>query len=335
MNNAVLTQDPTSVADYGFADAKSEFGDHAIAVIVPCYNEETAIAQVVSGFRKALPQARVYVYDNMSTDRTVEVARAAGAIVRSEKRKGKGHVVQRMMSDVDADIFIMVDGDDTYDAAAAPLLVRHLLTNHLDMVVGARRHVTEAAYRRGHKFGNQLLTGLTARAFGVNLRDMLSGYRVMSRRFVKSFPALSSGFETETELTVHAVEVGATVEEVETAYRERPEGSASKLRTMHDGVRIMRFIARLIREERPLEFFGGVGLAMLVVSIAIAVPVVFEYINTGLVPRLPTWVAATALAVMAFFSIACGLILDTVTKGRREVRRIAYLSHPILQDDQG
>ncbi|MDX2236404.1 MAG: glycosyltransferase family 2 protein [Hyphomonadaceae bacterium] len=303
-----------------------------IAVIAPCFNEEATIGDVVRGFLRALPQATVYVYDNMSTDATVDRARAAGAVVRRERARGKGNVVRRMLSDIEADIFVMIDGDNTYDAAAAPLLIQHLIEHRLDMVVGARRHASDAAYRRGHQFGNRVLTGVIATVFRADLKDMLSGYRVMSRRFVKSFPALSRGFEVETELTVHALEIGAAFDEVETLYRERPEGSASKLRTIRDGARIGRFIARLIREERPLEFFGALAFALIAAAAALAAPVLVEYMQTGLVPRLPTWVAATGLAVMSFFSLACGLILDTVTKGRREARRLAYLALPAPHD---
>lgn len=299
-----------------------------VAVMAPCFNEAEAIAKVVADFRRAVPDAAIYVYDNGSTDRTVEVARRAGANVRSEPRRGKGHVVQRMFADVDADLYVLVDGDDTYDAAALPMLIEHALSNHLDMLVGARRHTTEAAYRAGHQFGNRVLTGLIAMAFHANLKDMLSGYRVLSRRFVKSFPALSGGFEIETELTVHALQVGASTDEIETAYKERPLGAASKLRTFRDGARILKFIARLVREERPLEFFGVLGVAMLVLAVALAVPVIGEYVETGLVPRIPTWIGASALGIVAFFSFACGVILDTVTKGRREIRRLAYLALP-------
>ncbi|MBI1252589.1 MAG: glycosyltransferase [Alphaproteobacteria bacterium] len=297
-----------------------------IAVLAPCFNEAAAIGAVVRDFRRALPHADIYVYDNASTDKTADIAAASGAIVRTETRRGKGNVVRRMLSDVEADLYVMVDGDDTYDAAAAPSLIHHLLAERLDMVVGARRHASDAAYRPGHQFGNRVLTSVIAGVFGADLKDMLSGYRVMTRRFVKSFPALSRGFEVETELTVHALEIGAPFGEVETTYKERPAGSASKLRTVRDGARIGRFIARLVREERPMEFFGGLGAAMIAIAAIFAAPVLVEYLNTGLVPRLPTWVAATALVVMGFFSLTCGLILDTVTKGRREARRLAYLA---------
>lgn len=299
-----------------------------IAVVVPCYNEAVTIARVVTEFRAALPQARVYVYDNASTDGTAKVAAEAGAEVRRERRKGKGNVVRRMLADVRADIYVMVDGDDTYEAAAAPKLVAALIDNQLDMVIGLRRHADARAYRRGHQFGNRLLTSMVAWAFEADLKDMLSGYRVMSRRFVKSFPALSSGFEIETELTVHACEIGAAIEEIPTAYKERPAGSASKLRSIRDGARILRLIARMVREERPVEFFGCSAFAMLAAAAVLGVPVALEYVQTGLVPRQPTWVGAVGLGILAFLSMACGLILDGVAKSRREARRIAYLALP-------
>jgi hypothetical protein len=301
-----------------------------IAVLIPCHNEEASIATVVTDFRVALPNATIYVYDNDSTDATAEIADAAGAIVRRELRKGKGHVVQRMFADVQADIYVLVDGDDTYDAFAAPILVKRLLAGDFDMIIGARNHVSDAAYRRGHQVGNHVLTSITGSLFGADLDDMLSGYRVMSRRFVKSFPALTSGFEIETELTVHALEIGAAIDQMPIRYKERPPGSASKLNTLRDGVRIARFILKLARDERPLQFFGALAMICLAASLALAVPVLATYAQTGLVPRLPTWVLAVALAMLGFLSGACGLILDTVTKGRRETLRSVYLSYPSL-----
>jgi glycosyltransferase involved in cell wall biosynthesis len=304
-----------------------------IAVLVPCLNEEVAIPKVVADFRQALPDALIFVYDNGSTDRTCEVARAAGAIVRREPLRGKGNVVRRMFADIEADIYVLVDGDDTYDAASAPAMVQRLIDDSLDMVNGAREEKSEAAYRRGHRFGNRLLTGLVARFFGERLGDMLSGYRIMSRRFVKSFPALATGFETETELTVHALELRMPIAEVMTPYRERPPASASKLRTIPDGIRIMRLIMRLVREERPLEFFSLVAGLLAVLSVLLGLPVVFEYLRTGLVPRLPTAVLAMGLMLLGFLSLACGLILSTVTRGRMEAKRLHYLDIPIrLQD---
>ncbi len=304
-----------------------------IAVLVPCLNEEVAIPKVVADFRQALPDALIFVYDNGSTDRTCEVARAAGAIVRREPLRGKGNVVRRMFADIEADIYVLVDGDDTYDAASAPAMVQRLIDDSLDMVNGAREEKSEAAYRRGHRFGNRLLTGLVARFFGERLGDMLSGYRIMSRRFVKSFPALATGFETETELTVHALELRMPIAEVMTPYRERPPASASKLRTIPDGIRIMRLIMRLVREERPLEFFSLVAGLLAVLSVFLGLPVVFEYLRTGLVPRLPTAVLAMGLMLLGFLSLACGLILSTVTRGRMEAKRLHYLGIPVrLQD---
>jgi glycosyltransferase involved in cell wall biosynthesis len=301
----------------------------AVAVLIPCLNEEVAIQKVVSDFRDALPDARIFVYDNGSTDRTSAVARAAGAIVRREPLQGKGNVVRRMFADIEADIYVLVDGDDTYDAASAPAMIQRLIDDSLDMVNGAREEKSEAAYRRGHRFGNRLLTGLVARFFGERMSDMLSGYRIMSRRFVKSFPALATGFETETELTVHALELRMPIVELMTPYRERPAESASKLRTIPDGIRIMRLIMRLVREERPLEFFSLVAGLLALISVLLGIPLVIEFLNTGLVPRLPTAVLAMGLMLLSFLSLACGLILSTVTRGRAEAKRLHYLSIPI------
>lgn len=298
-----------------------------IAVLLPCYNEEAAIGQTVAGFRAALPHAAIYVYDNNSSDRTRELAAAAGAVVRSERMQGKGHVVRRMFADVDADVYVMADGDATYDAAAAPELVRRLLDEQLDMVVGARRSEVEDAYRRGHRLGNRLLTGMLARLFGRTFSDILSGYRVFSRRFVKSFPALARGFETETEISVHALELAMPVAEVVTAYAARPEGSESKLSTWRDGWRILRTIIHLFRIERPVLFYGSLAFVLAAMAIALAIPLAITYAQTGLVPRFPTAILVTGLMLVAALSFFCGLILDTVVRGRREVRRLAYLSH--------
>jgi len=306
-----------------------------IAVLVPCLNEEAAVPRVVADFRKHLPQALIFVYDNGSTDRTAEVARQAGAIVRCEPLKGKGNVVRRMFADIEADIYVLVDGDDTYDAASAPALIRRLVDNSLDMVNGAREEKSEAAYRRGHRFGNRLLTGLVAKLFGERMTDMLSGYRVFSRRFVKSFPALASGFETETELTVHALELRLPIAEVMTPYRERPPASSSKLRTIPDGIRIMRLIMRLVREERPLEFFSAMAALLALTSVILAIPVVADYLRTGQVPRLPTAVLSTGLMLLSFLSLVCGLILSTVTRGRTEAKRLHYLSIPLRKRTGG
>jgi glycosyltransferase involved in cell wall biosynthesis len=303
--------------------------DPDIAILIPCYNEEQAIAKVVSDFKQHVPGCNVFVYDNASTDRTVEVALAAGAIVRREPLPGKGNVVRRMFADIEADVYVLVDGDDTYDAASAPALISKLLTESLDLVTGARTEVSQEAYRRGHRFGNWLLTSLVASLFGNRFSDMLSGYRVFSRRFVKSFPALSAGFEIETELTVHALQVRVPIAEISTPYKDRPPGSHSKLRTVSDGARILSTIVRLVKEERPLYFFGLLGAVFLVASIVAGYPVVADYFRTGLVPRLPTAVLATGLAVIAFLNVVCGLILDTVTKGRLEAKRMHYLRIPI------
>jgi glycosyltransferase involved in cell wall biosynthesis len=299
-----------------------------VAVLLPCYNEAAAIAQTVAGFRQALPEAIVYVYDNNSSDRTREVAAAAGAVVRTERMQGKGNVVRRMFADVEADVYVMADGDATYDPAAAPRLVRQLLDEQLDMIVGARRSEVDEAYRRGHRLGNRLFTGLLASLFGRTFSDIFSGYRVFSRRFVKSFPALSRGFETETEISVHALELAMPVAEVVTAYGARPEGSASKLSTYRDGWRIMKTILHLFRIERPVLFYGGFAAFLAALALVLAVPLVLTYAETGLVPRFPTAILVTGLMIVSVISFAVGLILDTVVRGRREVRRLHYLSLP-------
>jgi len=297
-----------------------------IAVILPCYNEEAAIGKTVRDFRAALPTAKVYVYDNNSTDRTVQAAREAGAIVRSEMRQGKGNVMRRMFADVEADIYVLADGDDTYDAAVAPALIKKLVGEGLDIVTGRRVHSDAAAYRAGHLWGNRMLTGLTAMMFNVQLGDMLSGYRVMSRRFVKSFPFTAEGFGIETELTVHAVRLLMPMAEVDTAYKERPVGSVSKLSTYRDGFKILFTIAQMLREERPLLFFSTIAVLFAAVSVAFGTSIVIEFARTGLVPRLPTAILATGLMLVAFLSLMSGLILDTVTRGRWANKRLAYLS---------
>lgn len=304
------------------------FDELEIAVLIPCYNEAEAITQVVKDFRAALPSATVYVYDNNSTDETVARARAAGAVVRSEPRQGKGHVVRRMFADIEADVFLMVDGDDTYDASAAPELVRLMTSQGLDLVNGTRSAISHAAYRPGHKLGNMMLSGLVQKIFGRGTTDMLSGYRVFSNRFVKSFPIMSRGFEIETELTVHALELQMPMGEVETAFQDRPEGSESKLNTIRDGIRILRTIMRLARQERPLWFFSLFGAAFAAASLGLAWPVVAEYLATGLVPRLPTAVLSASLMLLAALSGAVGMILDLVTRARQEAKRMQYLSIP-------
>ena len=311
-----------------FAQASRAPAAHRIAVLLPCYNEEAAIAQTVAAFRAALPGAEIYVYDNNSADRTREVAAEAGAIVRSERMQGKGNVVRRMFADVEADIYVMADGDATYDASAAPVLIRKLLDEQLDMVVGARQSELEEAYRLGHRLGNRLFTGLLASLFGRTFSDIFSGYRVFSRRFAKSFPALSRGFETETEISVHALELVMPVGEVVTAYGARPEGSHSKLSTWRDGWRIMRTIIHLFRIERPVLFYGSFSLFLATLAIVLSIPLAITYFETGLVPRFPTAILATGLTILAALSFFTGLILDTVVRGRREIRRLHYLSFP-------
>jgi glycosyltransferase involved in cell wall biosynthesis len=300
-----------------------------VAVLIPCLNEQAAIERVVADFRSFLPDALVFVYDNGSTDRTIELAMNAGAIVRIEPLRGKGNVVRRMFADIEADVYVLVDGDDTYHAPSAPELMKQLIDNNLDMVNGAREEQSEVAYPIGHRFGNRFLTTLVALIFGARFKDMLSGYRVMSRRFVKSFPALASGFEIETELTVHALQLNLPISETLTPYRERPPASLSKLRTIPDGIRIMRLIMRLVREERPLEFFSSVSGILALIGIILSIPLVIEYLATGLVPRLPTAVLAMGLMILSFLSMTCGLVLATVTRGRIEAKRLRYLAIPI------
>lgn len=297
-----------------------------VAVVIPCHNEEAAIGQTVAAFRRALPDARIFVFDNCSTDRTDEVARRAGAEVRYVGMKGKGNVVRRMFADVDADVYVMTDGDDTYDASVAQAMVDKVLHEGLDMVVGRRISDETLAYRPGHRFGNAMLTKTAAAVFGNAFDDLLSGYRAFSRRFVKSFPAHSSGFEIETELAVHALGMRMPVAEVPTAYRARPPGSASKLNTYRDGIRILLTIGRLVKTERPLFFFS-VGFAFcLLLSLGLATPIVLEYLQTGLVPRFPTAILCAALALLGFILLGCGLVLDTVTRGRWESKHLAYLA---------
>lgn len=299
-----------------------------IAVLVPCLNEAAAIGKVVADFRAALPNATVYVYDNNSTDDTIAVAEAAGAEVRRERRPGKGNVVRRMFQDIEADVYVMVDGDDTYEAAVAPKLIERLVTDNLDMLVGRRVETHQAAYRAGHRLGNKVLTGLVGRLFGSQIEDMLSGYRVFSRRFAKSFPSSSREFEIETELTVHALQMRMSVAEVETNYKERPPGSVSKLRTFRDGWRILVTIMNLMRNERPLLFFSWIGALCAVVGLALGIPIILHYLDTGLVPRVPTAIMCCGLAVIAVVCVATGLILDLVAHVRREQKRLAYLRYP-------
>ena len=297
-----------------------------VAVLVPCFNEEATVAKVVADFRAELPSAVVHVYDNNSTDSTVAVARAAGAVVARETRQGKGHVIRRMFGDIDADVYVLVDGDATYDAASAPRLIAELVDGGNDMVIGARVSTDENAYRAGHQIGNRALTGFVATVFGTTLVDMLSGFRVFSRRFVKSFPVLSGGFEIETEMTIHAAELDMRVAEIETPYYARPAGSVSKLNTWRDGLRILLMILNLYRAERPMAFFGLGGAVLIAVSLVLGIPIIVTFLQTGLVTRFPTAILATGLMILAFLSTACGFILETVTRGRREMKLLAYLA---------
>ena len=296
-----------------------------IAVLIPCFNEEVTIGQTVNGFCEALPTATIYVYDNNSKDRTVEKASTAGAIVRSEPLQGKGHVVRRMFSDIDADVYVMADGDATYDPTAARAMVELLISQNLDMVVGRRMHQQAEAYRAGHVLGNKVLTSFLASIFGRRFSDILSGYRVFSRRYVKSFPALATGFETETELTVHALTLNLPVAELDTNYFSRPEGSLSKLDTYRDGFRILGVMLKLLKNERPAFFFGVLALFLMVSSVGLAVPLFRTYLETGLVPRFPTAILSASIMLLSFLSLVCGSILETVTRGRRETKRLAYL----------
>lgn len=297
-----------------------------VAVLIPCYNESVAIAKVVEDFRLAMPEAEVWVFDNNSRDGTGDIAAAHGAFVRQVTLQGKGHVVRRQFADVEADVYIMVDGDDTYNAESAPALVRALVDGGHDMVVGVRKAVDiQTAYRAGHAFGNRMLTGFLSWLFGRNCTDILSGYRAFSRRFVKSFPVLSAGFDIETELTVHALEMKMSVGEVETPYKERPEGSFSKLSTYKDGFRILRTMLQLFSAERPLAFFGLIAAFLALLSVVFMVPVLVEFLETGLVPRVPTAVLSTGMMLAGLLALTVGLILDTVTRGRRETKMLAYL----------
>jgi glycosyltransferase involved in cell wall biosynthesis len=305
--------------------AETPFQSVRVAVLIPCYNEETAIESVVRDMHAALPEAQIYVFDNNSRDRTVEVARSAGALVRHVPQQGKGNVVRRMFADVDADVYVLVDGDDTYDAASAPRMVARLLDQDLDMVVAGRVSDEKAAYRSGHRLGNRLFTGFVAWLFGPGFTDILSGYRVFSRRFVKSFPALASGFEIETELTVHALGLRMPVEEMATPYKARPEGSVSKLNTYRDGFRILKTVVKLFQRERPLAFYGSISVILATVALTLSIPLFFTYLETGLVPRYPTAILAAAVMVVAALSAVCGVILDTVSLGRHEMKRLTYL----------
>lgn len=322
----VALAEPDSRAEERLADLLP-----TVAVLIPCYNEAVTIGHVVRSFARALPTACIYVYDNNSTDETAAVARAAGAQVRTERMQGKGHVVRRMFRDVEADLYLLVDGDGTYDADAAPIMLVTALSGPFDLVNGARIEATaDNQYRPGHRLGNSVLTGLVQRLFGNRVVDMLSGYKVLSRRFVKSFPVLSAGFEIETELTVHALELGMPVAHVETEYRGRPTGSASKLNTFRDGWRILRMIVSLFKQERPMLFFSLIGTLLALASVVLGIPIVLEFLRTHTVPRFPTAIAATGIMLLAFLAFTCGQILDTVTRGRLEAKLLRYLALPCV-----
>ena len=309
----------------------NNFSNTTVALIVPCYNEEQTIGQVVREFKKSIPNLTCYVFDNNSTDNTVEVAVAAGAKVFNVPQQGKGNVVRRMFADVEADVYVMVDGDATYDASIAPALIQALIFGNFDMVVGRRRSVESAAYRSGHQWGNKMLSGFVSFIFGHAFDDMLSGYRIFSRRYVKSFPAHSKGFEIETELAVHALELRMPVKEIDTVYGARPEGSVSKLNTYRDGAHILMTIIKLFKAEKPLTFFSIIFLVLLVLGLMLATPLFVTYFQTGLVPRMPTAILCSGLIILSFLSLACGLILETVTRGRLETKRLAYLSVPSFE----
>jgi hypothetical protein len=330
----LLSRSPTGIASSDLRNPAEgrEGGERPldVAVIIPCHNEELTIGEVVESFRSALPGCTVHVCDNASTDRTAACARAAGAALCYEPLKGKGNAVRRLFADVDADVYVLVDGDGTYDAAAAQRLVLALVERRLDMVNGARESAAKEAFRFGHRFGNQLFTYLVGRLFGARFQDIFSGYRVLSRRFVKTFPAQVRGFDIETEMTVHALEMRMPVDELTASYRERPHGSVSKLSTWKDGARILWRVFMLLREERPLPFFGALFALLAASSVTLAIPLLATFLETGMVPRLPTGVLCVGLMLLAFLALGCGLVLDTVTRGRREMKRMFYLAVPAV-----
>ncbi len=298
-----------------------------MAVLLPCYNEGLSIRKVVENFREVLPGATIYVYDNRSADNTADEARAAGAVVRAEQWPGKGNVVRRMFSDIDADIYVMADGDGTYDSMAAPEMVRRLIEENLDMVVGTRRNIYDNAHRRGHGFGNRLFNSMYRSLFGPLFTDIFSGYRVFSRRFVKSFPAVSSGFEIETEMSVHACQLRMPIAEIPTDYGARQEGSVSKLRTFRDAIRIMFTFLILFKEIQPARFFGALSIGLFMLAVILAVPLIITYLETGLVPRFPTAILSTGLVLLAGVFMVSGLILDSVARSRLEQKRIWYMTN--------
>ncbi len=315
----------------GSIESSANIQGMSVAVLIPCYNEGLSIAQVVESFRRALPDALIFVYDNRSTDNTAEEARKAGAIVRSEPWPGKGNVVRRMFADIDADLYVMADGDGTYDASKAAEMVNLLLEQHLDMVVGTRENVFENAHRAGHGLGNRVFNGIYRSLFGPLFTDIFSGYRIFSRRFVKSFPAISSGFEIETEMSVHASQLRMPIAEIPTQYGARQEGSASKLRTFRDAFRILTTFLLLYKEIRPVWFFGSIAVILGATSLVISVPLLMTYLETGLVPRFPTAILATGMMLLAGVSLGGGLVLDSVARGRLEHKRLVYLGMPQLR----
>jgi len=299
--------------------------------IVPCHNEAGAIAKVVADLRAAVPDMDIYVYDNASTDGTDDVAKQAGAHVRYESLKGKGNVVRRAMADLDADVYLLIDGDDTYDAAAAPAMIEALLNGPYDQVTGVRTQQTESAYRAGHELGNKAFNEVVSRIFGYPVNDMLSGYRVFTRRFVKSFPAVSKAFEIETELTVHAINARLPQLEYPVGFKDRADGTESKLRTYHDGIRILGMIGRLVQAERPMALNGILAAALFVAGVGFGIPVVIDFVHTGLVPRLPTAILASSLILLSVLAFMIGIILDGLRKVRHENIRTAYLALPVPQ----
>lgn len=315
-----------STAPSASAETVSAADPVRIAVLLPCYNEALSIRRVVEDFRAALPEATIYVYDNNSRDRTSSEAAAAGAVVRREPWPGKGNVVRRMFAEVDADVYLIADGDGTYDAAVAPLLIQTLLSQRLDMVVGTRRNVYDEAHRAGHGLGNRLFNGLYRGLFGRLFTDIFSGYRAFSRRYVKSFPAVSSGFEIETEMSVHASQLRLPIAEIETTYGKRQAGSTSKLRTFRDAGRILATLLVLYKEIRPVRFFGAISGLLTLLALVLAVPLLVTWLETGLVPRLPTAVLVTGLMLLSAISLTCGLVLDSVARGRLEQKRIWYVT---------
>lgn len=322
VRNELQTRLPQAGAvQAGLARGKS------VAVLLPCHNEEAAIVEVVESFRRALPGAQIYVYDNNSTDRTAELAAAAGAVVRREPRQGKGFVVRRMLADIEADLYIMADGDRTYDASSAGRLADTLVSENVDMVVGVRVG-QDGAFPKGHRFGNRFFNLVVSRLFGVGFTDILSGYRAVSRRFAKSFPAASTGFEIETELAIHALDLKLATVEIPLPYGARPDNSASKLKTFRDGAKILGTIVLMYKALQPFAFFGAIAAVLFAAALALGAPVILTYFRTGFVPRLPTAILAAGLMQLAFLALTCAIVMDSVSAGRRELKRMRYLELP-------